>query len=61
MESRRLGPREASVQFRAAAVESRGEYRRQLARQVITLENIKIGEELFENYDIKYWLERSSI
>lgn len=45
-QTQRLRARDANVEFKTAAIKSRKDYRMQQALQVITLRNIKIGEEL---------------
>lgn len=40
-------PEKANVEFRAAAVRSTGDYRKEQALQVIPLRNIRVDKELF--------------
>lgn len=47
MESRRLKSEEANVQLTVPDGSSGGDYRNRHALQVVTLENIRVGEELF--------------
>lgn len=60
METRRLRQREGNVEFRATALKSREDHKNEQALHVVTLRLVKVGEKLFVNYDIKYWLEYPS-
>lgn len=53
MEIRRLKPWGASKSFRAAAVKSREDCKKQQALRVVTLRNIRAGGKLFVDYSIK--------
>lgn len=57
METRNLPPKEANVQSRSVAVMSREEYRKQQVLHAVTLKNIRVSEELFEDYGLKHSFE----
>lgn len=57
MRTRRLEPREANIEFRAAAAKSRNDCRKPQAILRVTLRHIRVGEEMFVRYGMKYWLE----
>lgn len=57
METWRLRPRQASVEFKAAFLKSRLDFRKQQALRVVTLRNTRVNKELFVQYSMKYWLE----
>lgn len=46
----RLKPKQLSVQVRAAAEKCTDDYRKQETLEVVTLKNIRAGEELFVDY-----------
>lgn len=52
METRRLRPREAGAEFRAAAVRSKKYYRKQQTLQVVTLRSIRVSENLLVEYSV---------
>lgn len=56
-EIRRLASREIIAEFRAAHVKSRGKYRKQHVLELFTLRNVRVGEELFMDYGMKYSFE----
>lgn len=57
METWRLRPRKANVEFRAAPVRSLADYRIQQGLQVVALENIRVDKELSVDYGRKYSFE----
>lgn len=57
----RLRLRKAKVELRDGVFRLRRSYRQQQKPQVVTLKNIRAGEELFVKYSRKYTLEKSSI
>lgn len=56
-ETRKLRPSEANVDFEAAALKSREDYRKRQPQRSITPRNIRVGAELFVDYGIKYSLD----
>lgn len=54
LETRRVSPRRANVEFKAASTKSRTDYRKHGVLQVVALRNIRVGEELFVEYGGKY-------
>lgn len=54
MKSRKLRPREASVESKDALVKSREDYKKQWALPVVTLESPRAGVALFVDYSMKY-------
>lgn len=54
IETRRVSPRKADVETRAAAVGNREDYREQQALQVVMLRNNRVGEELCVDYSMIY-------
>lgn len=50
---RKKMPEKSNVELKAAAVMSRGDYRKQQELQVVMLRNIGVNEELFQDYGMK--------
>lgn len=57
MKPRKMSPKEANLQSRAAYLNSREDYKKQLGLQMVTLRDIRVGKDLFASYNLKYWLE----
>lgn len=54
MKTRRPTPGEARVEFKAADAKSKEEYSKQRALQIVTVRNVRAGEELFVDYNMRY-------
>lgn len=53
----RLRPKDANVEFMAAALKSKEDYRKLQALQMVTAKNLRIVETLFVDYGMKDSLE----
>lgn len=61
MEDRRQGLRKTNVECRVATAKSKADCKKQKALQAVTLNNIRMGEKLCVDYDLKFSFQYYSI